>query len=397
MRRRFLALTGVAVAIIVMIVVLKLSAAATDAPSFRTPWGDPDLQGIWTDLWQAPLERPAVYRDKTHFTEEERAELDRKRANIPRMGDRKVQRGTETSVSGAYNGVFLPLRPTGPRTSLIVDPQDGKVPSLTPEARKRRDEMRAFQLALMRPTETCKSKDPACASGTYGPPSPRRFETPPHYVASNINRVDGPEDRSLGERCMRATLPDFGGVVGLFQEIIQTRDTVAIFYDTGQGQGWQRIIPVSNRPHLPAHVRQWAGDSRARWEGNTLVVEVTNFSPKTDWQGSREDLRLIERWTRINEKQIDYVVTLEDPTTWTRSWTIRQDLTRQSDQANRIYKEPRCHEGNYGLVGLLWGARVAEKEFAQGRGPDPATRCVSACGGGGGDDEEVDPLAARPF
>jgi hypothetical protein len=160
MRRRLLGLTCVAVAVISTIVVLKVRASAADnASSYTTPWGDPDLQGIWTDLWQAPLERPAIYRDKAQFTEEERAELDRKRAAIPRMGDRNVQRGTENAVSGAYSGVFLPLRPTGPRTSLIVDPVDGKMPPPTPEARKRREEMRAFQLALMQATETCKAKD----------------------------------------------------------------------------------------------------------------------------------------------------------------------------------------------------------------------------------------------
>jgi hypothetical protein len=138
---------------------------------------------------------------------------------------------------------------------------------------------------------------------------------------------------------------------------------------------------VTDRPHLPSGVRQWWGDSRGRWEGDTLVVDVTNFSPKTDFNGSAENLHLVERWRRVNEKEIEYTVTMEDGTAWTRPWTIKQELSRQSDTANRIYKEPRCHEGNYGMPALLAGARTEEKAFAAGRGPDPATLCVSGCGG----------------
>ena len=196
----------------------------------------------------------------------------------------------------------------------------------------------------------------------------------------------------MAERCMLAVLPEFGG----FRRIVQSPGSVSIFYDTGQGQGWQRVIPVTSSPHLPSHVGQWWGDSRGRWEGNTLVVDVTNFSPKTDYQGSRENLHLVERWTRLDANTIEYGVTMEDPTTWTRPWTVKVDLSKQSDQANRIYKEPRCHEGNYGLPGLLAGMRAAERAFAERRGPDPATLCVAGCGGFAGgfadEGEDSDPL-----
>ena len=130
---------------------------------------------------------------------------------------------------------------------------------------------------------------------------------------------------------------------------------------------------MDGRPHLPANVRQWYGDSRGRFEGNTLVIDVTNFSPKTDFQGSRENLHLVERWTRISATMLEYVVTIEDPTVWTKAWTVRQEFTKQSDQENRLYTEPRCIEGNFGLPGLLHGRRVEELAFAQGRGPDPRT------------------------
>src|SRR2546427_3342417 len=181
---------------------------------------------------------------------------------------------------------------------------------------------------------------------------------------------------------MAAVLPDFGGNTGFYLQIVESPGSVAIFYDTGQGQGWQRIIPITNTPHLPSQVRQWWGDSRGRWEGQTLVVDVTNFSPKSYFQGSQENLHLVERYTRLDANTIEYAVTIDDPTTWTRPWTVKQDYSKQSDEANRIYKEPRCHEGNYGMPALLAGARERDRAFAQKRGPDPATGGTAGCGGG---------------
>jgi hypothetical protein len=397
MGRRFLELVGLPAAIATVIVLLKLAPVAVAGqgstaapantekagPATKTPWGEPDLQGIWTNDYETPLQRPAQYAKKEFFTDEERAELDRVRTGIISEDRRLHSRGSEKDVSGAYNaGIFLTHKHTGRRTSLIVDPPDGRIPPLAPEATKRRDAMREYQLALLQATDICKNKQRECAGGKYGPPSARRFEPPPFYAVGAVNRSDGPEDRGLSERCMAARLPDFGGAAGFYLQVVQSPGFVSIFYDTGQGQGWQRTIPVTNRPHLPPHVRQWWGDSRGRWEGNTLVVDVTNFSPKTDFQGSRENLHLVERWTRLDAKTIEYAVTMEDSTTWTKPWTIKVDLSRQSDQSNRIYKEPRCHEGNYGMPSLLLGARAEEKAFAARRGPNPATICNTACGGG---------------
>ena len=187
---------------------------------------------------------------------------------------------------------------------------------------------------------------------------------------------------------MAAQLPDFGG----FRRIVQSPGSVSLFYDVGQGQGWQRTIPVTDRPHLLSNVRQWWGDSRGRWEGNTLVVDVTNFTSKTEYQGSRENLHLVERWTRLDSKTLEYVVTIEDPTTWTKPWTVKVEMARQNEQANRIYSEPRCHEGNYGLVGVLTGARAVEKAFAEGRGPHPAAVDIFSAGATFFNEEDVDPL-----
>ena len=187
-----------------------------------------------------------------------------------------------------------------------------------------------------------------------------------------MNRHDGPEDGTLAERCLTGGLPGIGG--NNIRRIVQTPGGITIFYDVGQGQGWQRNIVMDGSPHLPADIRQWYGDSRGHWEGKTLVIDVTNFSPKVDFQGSRENLHLVERWTRTGPTSLEYSVTIEDPTVWTRPWTAKQELTRQNDQENRIYSEPRCLEGNYGLPGLLHGRRLEELAFAEGRGPHPATR-----------------------
>ena len=391
MKRRVFQVVGILAFVAALAVALRLAPvpvagqgqaaaqeddAAAPGPAPVTPWGEPDLQGIWTDEFRTPLERPADFADAETFSAEERAALDARRAALPRR-DARAARGTERDVRGAYNAVFESIRPTGERTSLIVDPLDGRVPPLTAEAQERVGAEREYRLALLQATATCRDEEPACAGGTYGPPSPRRNEPPPYYNTGRLNRNDGPEDRSLSERCMGAGLPDFGG----YRRIVQSPGSVAIFYDVGQGQGWQRNIPVDGSPHLPDHVRQRFGDSRGRWEGETLVVDVTNFTRKRDYRGSRENLHLVERWTRLDAETLEYVVTIDDPTTWTRPWTVRQELALQDGRANRIYYEPRCHEGNYGLPGQLAGSRIEEQAFAEGRGPDPATRDTATGGG----------------
>jgi hypothetical protein len=344
------------------------------APELKTPWGEPDLQGIWTDETTTPLQRPARYAEQEFFTAAQRAELDRVRSEV--LGrERRAERGTERDVSGSYNNVFVSFKRTGARTSLIVDPPNGRMPPLTPEAQNIAGVEREFRLALLQSTETCKNKEAACGGGKYDPTRSARFtELPPRYNTTRMNRNDGPEDSSLGERCLTGGLPEFGGPTGSFRRIVQTPVGISIFYDVGQGQGWQRNIVMDGRPHLPANIRQWYGDSRGRWEGNTLVIDVTNFSAKTDYQGSRENLHLVERWTRSGPSTLEYEVTIEDPTVWARPWMVKEEFTRQSDQDNRLYTEPRCVEGNYGLPGIIHGRRMEERAFAEGRGPDPATR-----------------------
>jgi hypothetical protein len=349
------------------------AAASASAPVLKTPWGEPDLQGIWMDESDTPLQRPAKYANQEFFTEAQRAELDKERAAL--LGrDKRVERGTELDVAGAYNAAFMSIKRTGVRTSLIVDPPDGRIPPRTPEAQTIAAADREFRLALLQSTETCKNKSVACTGGKYDPtPSPQRSEIPARYNTARMNRHDAPEDGALGDRCLTGGLPEFGTAYGgSFRRIVQTPGGISMFYDVGQGQGWQRNIVMSGSPHLPANIRQWYGDSRGHWEGNTLVIDVTNFSAKTDFQGSREHLHLVERWTRTGPATLEYAVTIEDPTVWTRSWTVKQEFTKQSEQENRIYYEPRCVEGNYALPSLMLSARIADRAFAQGKGPDPA-------------------------
>src|SRR5437763_5167082 len=368
---------SIGAALIFALLVISLAAAVKSpaaAPALQTPWGEPDLQGIWTDESDTPLQRPARYANQEFFTEAQLEELDKERSALLRR-DKRVERGTELDVAGAYNAVFMSMKRTGVRTSLIVDPPNGRLPPLAPQAEKVAAAEREFRLALLQSTETCKTKSVACNGGKYDPmPSPRFAELPPRYNTARMNRHDGPADHSLPDRCLTLGLPEFGAATGSFRRIVQTPGGIAIFYDVGQGQGWQRNIIMDGRPHLPASIRQWYGDSRGRWEGDTLVVDVTNFSPKTDFQGSRENLHVVERWTRTGPTSLEYAVTVEDPTVWTRAWTAKQDFTRQSDEQNRIYYEPRCIEGNFGLPGLLHGRRVEEAAFAEGRSPHPATK-----------------------
>ena len=401
MRKRAIEMAGVVAVLAAVAVLLQLAPAPAGGQepegAAPTAWGEPDLQGIWTTNYDTPLERPAHYADREFFTDEERAAVDAERARL--LGSRRSAQGSEQDVGGAYDAsIFLTHKHLGRRTSQIIDPPDGQLPPVASELQRRRDETSEYQLALLQSADACQTSRPGCPPA--GPPSPLRDEAPPHYLTRSINRAYNPEDRSLSERCLGARLPDFGGSTGFFLQIVQSPANVSIFYDTGQGQGWQRTIPVTDRPHLPPAVRQWRGDSRARWDGDTLVVDVTNFTPKTDFHGSRDNLHVVERWTRLDAETLEYTATMNDPTAWTRPWTVTFELSLQSNEANRIYKEPRCHEGNYGLPGLLAGARAGELAFAEDRGPDPATLCIAggaaACGGFGGgyaeSGEEADPL-----
>src|SRR6188474_306268 len=208
MSRRLLAIIAGVVIVFVMIAALLRLSSGGASNALATPWGEPDLQGIWTSDSEIPLQRPAKYANREFFTDAERTELDKQRAEAigREAADDRRERGSEQDVGGAYNAaVFSTHKRMGRRTSLIVDPPDGRIPPLTPEAQKKRAVMREYQLALIQATDLCKNKLPGCEGGQYGPPSPRRAEVPPYYVTVGaagglgagggaINRADNPED-----------------------------------------------------------------------------------------------------------------------------------------------------------------------------------------------------------
>ena len=395
MRERFLnSTTAVAIAAAVVGAIIAVSVTPTAAqapapsvPALKTPWGEPDLQGIWTDETDTPFQRSPRFANQEFFTDAQREEFDIQRSAL-RGRDTRGELRSEADVAGAYNAVWGGRKRTGRRTSMIGDPPDGRIPPLTAEAEKVAAADRDFRLALMRATQTCKLKLPGCAGGKYDPTPAtlRRDETPPRYNVARMNRHDRPEDGALADRCVTIGLPEFGAGNGggSFRRIVQTPGGISIFYDVGQGQGWQRNIVMNGGPHLPASIRQWFGDSRGHWEGNTLAIDVTNFSPKTDYRGAREHLHLVERWTRTGPSTLEYVVTIEDPTVWTSPWTVKQEFTKQSEEENRIYYEPRCVEGNFGFPAMMKAARQEDREFAEGRGPDPLTK-DNASGGADSD------------
>ena len=281
----------------------------------------PDLQGIWTNATVTPLERPKQFEGKEFITKADAAEFE-KQAVYDANGDRR-DGGAEADVGRAYNEFW---RDRGKvvstmRSSLITDPTDGKVPPLLPEAQKR-------------------NADLAAARRKLGGPA------------------DGPENRSLQERCLltpQAGPPMLPANYNSNYQIVQTPDYVVILVEMIHDA---RIIPLDGKPHLPQNVRQLMGDSRGHWEGNTLVVETTNFTDKTSFRGASDKVRMIERFTRTDANTLLYQFTIDDETTWTKSWSGEIPMKK----VNAPLYEYACHEGNYGMAGVLAGARAEEKQ-----------------------------------
>ena len=283
--------------------------ASPSAKTWRTSWGDPDLQGPWSNATTTPLQRPAHYGTREFLTPEERVEADKPKRDVNR-GERGAT--PEADLDGSYNQFWREASASDGRTSLIFDPPDGRIP-MTPEGAKRRA---AF---------------------------------------ARRDGLDSWEDRNLYDRCiMRNPVPRIPSQYNNNYEIVQTPGYVAILQEQIHDT---RVIPLDGRAHLDSSVRQWLGDSRGRWEGNTLVVETTNFSDRTDFEGAGPNMRVVERWTRLADDRIDYRFTVEDPTAWTRPWSAVIGWNK----VEPLY-EYACHEGNYSLYNILEGARTAEAE-----------------------------------
>jgi hypothetical protein len=302
-------------------VVIAVLLAPVGATAQTTVWGDPDLQGIWSNQTPIPLERPPALANKPFFTKEEAAEVEKNA-----LGQLLKRVSAGIPVSGELNEIWLE---TGKgkvsrslATSLIVDPPDGRIP-FTTEGRVRFEESPRLEreMGLGKPLG-----------------------------------VDKPEDRAESERCTTT-----GGIFvpnpfyNNFHQIVQAPGYVVILSEMMHEH---RIIPLDRRPHVGAGVRQWLGDSRGWWEGKTLVVETTNFNDQRLFQGSTRDVKLVERFTRTDNDTISYRLTVTDPNTYEKPWTLENTLWRSDEPIFEV----ACHEGNYGMFNILAAGRAAERK-----------------------------------
>ena len=325
---------AIAVALAALVPLAAASAAAAGQDDWtmpRTADGQPDLQGIWTNNSATPMERPEQLGEKARLTDEELADLTARIAEFrdaeqagDLLGDRLVQQALGNAefqdfdvVTGNYNAFWLVERELDHRTSLVVDPPTGRIPPLTSEAQER-----------------------AAARGAYMRDHPS----------------DGPENRTLGDRCLHFAAPSMGSGYNSYLQILQTPDHVAILQEMGHEI---RTIPLDG-PH--AGIPQWNGDARGRWEGDTLVIETLDYSPQARYNGASENLHLVERFTRIGPDVLRHEITLNDPETWTQPWTVELLHTSTTDP---IF-EYACHEGNYAMPGILGGARREEAQAEAG-------------------------------
>lgn len=321
------------VAVLTTVVVMSLSvvangegqtSAAGEWTSPRTSWGVPDIQGVWDYQSTTPLERPSELSDKAVFTGEEAAELEQK--SLQRNSVDRRDGGAQADLDRAYGEIWYirnPVRNT--RTSLVVDPPDGRIPPLTPEAEQKR----------------------AIRS---------------EYTRTHADSPDSWTDLATYARCLSRVMPRLPQGYNSGTLIVQTPGWVVLRYE----QLDTRIIPVSDHPHVNENIWQWNGDSRGHWEGDTLVVDTTNFTDKQEFRTEgifsagvqKGALHLVERFTRVDPTTINYEATLTDPTTWTKPWTFL--LPWQKDD-NYVVFEYACHERNYAMTNILSGARNQEK------------------------------------
>ena len=330
------------VCVLVAIACLTLAAAGSQSDSRppsaykvpKTAFGHPDLEGVWTNNSATPLQRPAAWADKAVLTDAEIAKVQSAARQLEEQGDAlfgdelitDTLQGHTASKShdtetGNYNAFWLPSRDFERRTSLIIDPPNGRIPPETPEAQKRR-----AAVAEQR----------------------------------RLHPADGPENRGLSERCITFGVPRFQAAYSSVYQIVQSPTDVVFNMETIHDA---RVIPVDGRPHLSDQISQWLGNSRGRWEGDTLVVETKGFSSKSNFQGSSTGLRLVERFTRIGRDTLQYDATMSDPATWTKPWTARLYFKRTDEPL----LEYACHEGNVGMHGILSGARKLEAQATSPR------------------------------
>ena len=314
-----------ALVIVLAAAVLPPAGLAEDSP--KTSWGAPDLRGTWDRRSITPFERPVEFKDKGFLTPEEVAEWEGERRNREEKTlKERAARRDQSDLDVGYNWeIFLDrgekMTGTMRRTSLIVDPPDGRLPALTEDAKSRKDERTV-----------------------------RWGQVPA-----------GPDDRDPGERCIIMSVgpPMNPGAYNNFAEIFQTKDHVAILVEQINDH---RIIPLDGRDHVPEDIRLWKGDSRGHWDGNTLVVRTTNYSDQTNFRGSGKNMILEERFTRSGTRTLLYEYTVNDPESFEKPWSVAYEM--------KLSEEPlleyACHEGNRPMTLALRGARVREAKGEEG-------------------------------
>jgi len=344
MSRRFLVIAYTVLAV-GLVDVAPGAAGQTDTPGSsdwtapRAPDGHPDLQGVWSNNGATPLERPELLGDRAYLTEEEVATLQARASELfngetdaafggsvfetvlQDANDYQSGDGVTTETpdgTGNYNQFWLVDREFDNRTSLIVDPPNGRLPARTAGAVQRAEAGRALRRA---------------------------------------HPADSYSDRNVDDRCISYGVPRTSAGYNSYFQILQTPTHVAILQEMIHEV---RLIPMMEQPHLPTQIRQYTGDSRARWEGDSLVVETTNFSPKSDVRDSTERIKTVERFTLVAPDRLNWEVTFTDADTWTNPWTLMIRLAK-SDEAIFEYA---CHEGNYSMAGILSGHRAEERAAA---------------------------------
>ena len=356
---RFVRLLGaLTVAVVICLAAVPITGQAPTKPAKptgaslvpHTPDGHPDLSGLYSTATITTLERPVEFGNRLVLTEAEAEKIEGQ--NLQRNYARNTSSRAERSAPpvggnvGGYNNFWID-RERGTevievdgqlRSSLIVDPPNGRIPPTTPEAQKRA----AARPGAVRPTSDAPEQEDTAGVGIY----------------------DDPELRPLGERCIlgfgsTSGPPSLPVLYNNHKQIVQTPQYVTILNEMVHDV---RIIRM-NQPHLPKHMRHWMGDSVGRWEGDTLVVDTTNFTAKTRFRGSSENLHVVERFKRVDDKTIHYQFTVEDPATWTRPWTAEYPWNASDEP---LY-EYACHEGNYALGDILRGERLLDREAAEAK------------------------------
>jgi hypothetical protein len=297
----------------------------------RTAWGDPDLRGVWHLATYTPLQRPPELGEKAFYTEQEAVEVFKQRVERDAEVDPRTVHydWKEYGMDGWQGGARPNLR-----TSLIADPPNGRLPALTPEAERRRAER----------AEAAKRRDPAAGILTFG-------NTYTRCILGNgaIPLVRGGNPGGEGSAAGVTAEAQFFQSPGYLTIVTQSNNDI-------------RIIPLDGRPHVSDKVRQWYGDPRGRWEGNTLVIETKNFndrSPAQNFQGATDGLTVVERFTRVGPNTMRYEYTMTDPKTWAAPWRVETEMPRVDPS---VIFEFACHESNYGVINVVRGTQIRERE-----------------------------------